>query len=319
MRGDRNVDLHFVEADVLLFCDESLVVGKTRLLLGLASLRVLADPLELGADDALASGVLALLHLQSLLLLHEPVGVVALVGDATTAVELEDPASDVVEEVAIVGYGHDCALVLGQVALEPADRLSVEMVGGLIEQQQVGLAQQQAGERDAALLTTGELGYFRVAGRAAQGIHGVLDRGLEVPAVGSVDLGLQLGELVGDLVGVVHRQLVEPLHHVADLAEAVHDVALDVLGLVEVRLLFEQADGRAGGKRCLARLKLGVEAGHDPQQRRLTGAVVAKHADLRARVERQRHVVEHDLFRPVLLGEPLHLEDVLRSHKRSSV
>ena len=73
------------------------------------------------------------------------------------AVELEDPAGDVVEEVAIVGDGDDGALVLGEVALEPRDRLGVEVVGGLVEQQQVGRAEQQPAQRDAAALAAGEL------------------------------------------------------------------------------------------------------------------------------------------------------------------
>ena len=78
------------------------------------------------------------------------------------AVELEDPARDVVEEVAIVGDGHDGALVLLEVALEPADRLGVEVVRRLVEQQQVGRAEQQPAQRDAAALATGELGYVGV-------------------------------------------------------------------------------------------------------------------------------------------------------------
>ena len=53
------------------------------------------------------------------LLLLEPARVVALEREPVAAVELEDPARDVVEEVAIVGDRDDRALVLLQVALEP--------------------------------------------------------------------------------------------------------------------------------------------------------------------------------------------------------
>ena len=73
------------------------------------------------------------------------------------AVELEDPAGDVVEEVAIVGDGDDGALVVGQVLLEPGDALGVEVVGGLVQQQQIGLLQQQPAQRDAAPLAAGQL------------------------------------------------------------------------------------------------------------------------------------------------------------------
>ena len=122
------------------------------------------------------------------------------------AVELEDPAGDVVEEVAIVGDRDDRALVLGEVALEPGDGLGVEVVGRLVEQQQVGRAQQQAAQRDAAALAAGELRDVGVGGRQAQRVHRVLELRVEVPGVGGVDLVLQRGELVGGLVGVVRRR-----------------------------------------------------------------------------------------------------------------
>ena len=179
--------------------------------------------------------LLALLLGQALLLLLQPAGVVALVRDAAAAIELEDPAGHVVQEVAIVGDRHDGALVVAQVLLEPRHRLGVEVVGRLVEQQQVGLAQQQPAQRDAAALAAGQLGDVRVGRRAAQRVHRVLERGVEVPAVDRVDLLLHAAELVGGLVGVVHRQLVEAVEQRPDLGDAVLDVALDVLGGVELR------------------------------------------------------------------------------------
>ena len=97
-------------------------------------------------------------------------GVVALVRVGTAAVELEDPLGDVVEEVPVVGDGDDGAGVLLQVLLQPLHALGVEVVGGLVEQQQVGLLQQQLAQRDAAALATGEHGDVgvRAAGSAAR-------------------------------------------------------------------------------------------------------------------------------------------------------
>ena len=71
-------------------------------------------------------------------------------------VELEDPLRHVVEEVAVVGDGDDGARVVLQEALEPRHRLGVEVVGRLVEQQQVGRDEQQAAQRDAAPLAAGE-------------------------------------------------------------------------------------------------------------------------------------------------------------------
>ena len=82
-----------------------------------------------------------------------------------------------------------------EVLLEPLHALGVEVVGGLVEQQQVGLLEQQLAQRDAAALTTGQHGDVGVRRRAAQRVHRLLELGVEVPGVGGVDLLLQLAHL----------------------------------------------------------------------------------------------------------------------------
>ena len=96
------------------------------------------------------------LDLEALLLLLEPRAVVALPRNAVAAVELEDPLGGVVEEVAVVGHGDHGAGKPLQELLEPLDALGVEVVGRLVEQQHVGLGEQQPAQRDAALLAAGE-------------------------------------------------------------------------------------------------------------------------------------------------------------------
>ena len=155
-RAGRDVDLDLVELDVALFGDQLLIAGQSGLGLRAFALGVRAHPFELGRDRALTALLRALFLGQPSLLLLEPAGVVALVGDALAAVELEDPAGDVVEEVAVVGDRDDRALVLGEMLLEPGDGLGVEVVGGLVQQQQIGRAQQQPTERHAPALAAGE-------------------------------------------------------------------------------------------------------------------------------------------------------------------
>ena len=72
--------------------------------------------------------------------------------------------------------------------LQPEHRLGVQVVGGLVKQQQVRLLQEQLAEGNAAALTTGERRDVGVRWRAPQGIHGLLRLGVEVPRVGVVDL-----------------------------------------------------------------------------------------------------------------------------------
>ena len=117
-----------------------------------------------------------------------------------------------------MGDDQDRAGIVAQMALEPVDGLGVEMVGRLVEQQQLGLFEQQAAERDAAALAARELVDVGVVGRAAQRVHRLLDLAVEVPQALGLDLVLQPRHLVGGLVGVVHRQLVVAVEQVAVLA-----------------------------------------------------------------------------------------------------
>ena len=128
------------------------------------------DPFALALDGALARLLLAAFLREALLLLLEPGRVVALVGNAAAAVELEDPARDVVEEVAVVGDDQDRAGIGAQVSLEPGGRLGVEVVRGLVEEQEVRLLEQQLAQRDAALLAARQLvdAASRPAGSAAR-------------------------------------------------------------------------------------------------------------------------------------------------------
>ena len=178
--------------------------------------------------------------------------VVALERDAAAAVELEDPAGDVVEEVAVVGDGDHGALVVGEEALEPVDGLGVEVVRRLVEEQQVGRGEEQAAERDAAALAAGERGDVAVALGEPERVHRAVERRVERPGVAAVDLVLHLrllGEervVVGVGLGEGGRDRVEAVEQVAQLADAVLDVPADVLGRVELGLLLEQADRRPG-------------------------------------------------------------------------
>ncbi len=79
-----------------------------------------------------------------------------------------------VEEVAVVGDGDHRAGILVEVLLEPVDRFGVEVVGGLVEQQHVGLLEQKTAESHTATFATGEGGHGLVVGRALEGVHGAL-------------------------------------------------------------------------------------------------------------------------------------------------
>ena len=300
---------------------QQLLVGtESGLALGLAGARGQAHPFELAGEGALAGIGGALLPGEPSQLLFQPARVVALERDAAAAVELEDPLRDVVEEVAVVGDRHDRARVLLEEALEPVDRFGIEVVGRLVEQQQVGVAEEEPGECHATLLPAGQLRDVGVVGRAAQGVHRDVDVALEVPGIGRGDLVLE-GRLLGaDLlvvgvgVGPGGHDRVVLVDEGLDLGHAVHDVALDVLGRVELGLLAQVADGEAGRQPRLAGEPV-VEPGHDPEEGGLAGAVRADDADLGARVERDRDVLEDRLVRRVVPGELVRRVDEFVGHR----
>ena len=139
--GHRDYDLRRLRSLLGRLLDKFVVALNARLVLGLARLGRSGDPFLLALERPLARLFFAALLLEALVLLAEPGRVVALIRDAAAAIELEDPARDIVEEVAVVGDDEDRARILPQMPLEPGGRLGVEMVGGLVEQQQLGLLQ----------------------------------------------------------------------------------------------------------------------------------------------------------------------------------
>ncbi len=230
-----------------------------------------------------------------------------------TAVELEDPAGHVIQEVPVVRDGDDRARVLLQMLLEPLHALGVQVVRRLVEQQQVRLGQQQPAQRHPALLAAGKHADLGVRRWAAQGVHRLLKLALQVPRVPVVKLLLQLAHLIEQVVGVVRRHLlgdlVVPVEQRLGLRDAFLDVPEHRLRLIELRLLLEDPDRESRHEPCLAVGRL-LDARHHPQQRRLAGAVRSQDADLGSREERERDVIQDD-FVAVRLAYSLHLIDEL--------
>ncbi len=122
--------------------------------------------------------------------------------------------NDVVEKLAVVADDDQGAGVLGQPGLEHLERLHVEIVGRLIEDQQVGRAGEQLGEDDAIPFPAGQrLDLCHRAFRREQEALQVAD---DVPVLAvELDVGPAVTDVLGDRLFLVERfaQLVE----IADL------------------------------------------------------------------------------------------------------
>ena len=296
-RPGRDVDLDGVEPFRLVLGEELLVRGEARLRLGMARRRAHPDPLELALERAPPRDALLLLDAEARLLLLEPGRVVALEGDALPPVEARGSSPRRCRGSSDRGSPRSRCPCRPRGAARARPPTRRQVVGRLVEQEQVGRREEQAAERDAPPLAAREGRHVAVALGQAERVHRAVEVLVEAPGVGAVDPVLHvrlLGEQRVEVrigLGEGRGDRVEAVEQVAHLTDAVLDVAADVLRLVELRLLAEEPDRRLRVELGDSRRRL-LEAGHDPEQRRLAGPVRAEDADLRAVEERERDVGE---------------------------
>jgi hypothetical protein len=175
------------------------------------------------------------------------------------------------------------------------------MVGGLVEQQQVGLAGQRAGQRGAGQLAAGEgrertLGLTGVEPEAAEDGEDVV-----APAVAAAGFEPLLGSgvgahrlLAGFATGHLRLQALQLRLGLDHLGAAGEDVLAEGRARLPRRPLVMQGDPRAALH--AQRSRIGAElAGENPQQGRLAGAVSARERHPFARLELEGDVGEQQL------------------------
>ena len=82
--------------------------------------------------------------------------VVTLVESELAALEMQDEADGLVQQVAVMADQHDGVRIVADEALEPDGAFEVEVVGGFIEQQHVGLGEKGGSQRHAHAPAAGE-------------------------------------------------------------------------------------------------------------------------------------------------------------------
>jgi hypothetical protein len=313
--GHRNEYLLRFVALLVLVRREFLEARDPRLALRLPALGILAHPIELLLHRLDPRAFLLGLDLEPRFLLLQPGAVVALPRDAVATVELEDPLGGVVEEVPVVGDRDHRAGEARQELLEPVHALGVEVVGRLVQQQHVGLGQQQPAERDPAFLAARKHADHRVPGRQSQRVGGDFHLQVAVGARSREDclvlrlLGRQPVE-IGVGLGVRRVDLLQPGLRLEHFGQALLDRRLHRLCRVQVRLLRQEPDPHAGHRHRFA-FELAVFAGHDLQQARLAGPVETQHADLGAGKKGQRDVLQDHALGRDDLADAIHRVNVL--------
>ena len=112
----------------------------------------IAQLLELG----LLLLVLLQLQIKPGLLFFHVEGIVAGVEFRVTVGDLDDPLGHLIDEIPVVGDDQHRALKALDVALQPLHTAQIQVVGGLVQQQNIRLFQQKPGKIDPGLLAAGQ-------------------------------------------------------------------------------------------------------------------------------------------------------------------
>ena len=189
-----------------------------------------------------------------------------------------------VEERAVVRGDEERAAAPAEVLLEPLEGGDVEVVRRLVEQQQVGVGDHEAGEGRAGLLPARQRRRRLVPllAREPEAGQRLVDALVERVPAEDLELVLQIGVgvLLDSMVPLEARRASRPSGRgaAAPWRTAARRSGAAMNSRVEVRLLGEQAERQAALAMDLALIGL-VEAGRDPEQGRLAGAVRADEAD----------------------------------------
>ena len=133
--------------------------------------------------------------------------VIAWVRQQTPPIKLDDSRGNFVQKAAIVGDDDHAGARLNQQVFKPLDAVKIQMIGGLVQQQNVGLLHQSLGQRNALGGTAGKLRNPRM-GVEAQSVQRLFYPLLPTPTVARLN-----GVLQKIQVAFAQRVTVNPCDH----------------------------------------------------------------------------------------------------------
>ena len=237
------------------------------------------------------------------------------------AVEFQNPFGSVVEEVAVVRYRDHRAGEAHEELLQPFDRFRIQVVGRLVQQQHVGLAQQEFAQSDAPFFTAGQIADFGIPFRQAQRIGGDFQFVFRTAARGRTrrDNRFQAALLFRQRVKIRIRIGVLGIHFFQAFLRGSHfaQTAFHFLAhgffRIKLRLLRQIADFDAAHRHGFA-LKFLIHTRHNPQHGGLARAVQTEQTDFRAGEERKGNIFNDGFLRRHNLAHTQHRIDVLLGH-----
>ena len=227
---------------------------------------------------------------------------VALVDGHGPAGHFPDLGTDVIQEIAVVADHHHRAGISLEVRFQPLHGGKVQVVGGLVQDQDVRLFQQELGDAQPRQLAAGQHPHVflpGVLGKTHAAQH-LFDVHIHVVAIGGVHDGLQGGVLFqqGRVAGAGGHFALHDLHlghGVQHRGKGGAHLPVDIQSHIQLGVLGQIPHGDAVGQAELAGI-VGVFTGQDLEQGRFAGAVLAHDADAVLPLDAGRHVFQHDLF-----------------------
>ena len=186
-----------------------------------------------------------------------------------------------------------------QIILQPADSVDVQVVGGLVQQQDVGGAEQGTGQQRFDFVQRGHVLHFLFVQLVGDAQAGQQPRGLgfRIPAVQLGELAFEVGQLHAVFVGEIGLGA-ERFFFLHDGVEpgVAHDDGLQHAEFVKfIMVLLQDRQALAGGDDHFAGGRFHL-AGQDFQKGRFAGAVGADQTVTVSRRELDVHILEQDAF-----------------------
>ncbi len=205
--------------------------------------------------------------------------VAAAIEHELAVVEMENVVGYRVENVAVVADDDEGAPPVAQKGLQPQRRLEVEMVGRLVEQQQVRLGEERGGEGDAHPPTAGE---GRQRAFLRRGVEA--ESGEDDPGPRRRRMGIDIEEPRVDFTDTMRVMRLVGLVQERGALEIGGEHHLDRRRVAAGRLLLDGADAQAFLHADLAGIGLQL-AEDEMQQCRLAGAVAPDEPDFPAGID----------------------------------
>ena len=239
------------------------------------------------------------LLLAAALPLDRIVGIVAVVEIAGAVVDFDDAVAALVDEPAVMRDDEHRAVIAFEVIAEPVHRVHVEVVGRLIEQQHIGLLQNDTREVDARFFAAREQAELLRTHflRNFQTVAHAVDLVVAVVAAEAFEPGFQLRvafeqggiiRLAGHFVG----QLVHCCRDFVRLLECQTEDVLDRAFRRKIRHLVDDARRAALTEADVAAV-IRQAPGQNVEQRGLAGAVRAENGNLFARLYVKGNILQN--------------------------